>query len=112
MILNYELYVISDILITDYSSVLFDYAILNRPIIFYMYDLDDYKENIRGFYLDVYNDLPGEIIKTEEKVINTVLNIERYKLNNKEKLYNFNEKFNYLHNGKCCKNVLDKVIKR
>lgn len=107
-----ELYVISDILITDYSSVLFDYAILNRPIIFYMYDLDDYKENIRGFYLDVYNDLPGEIIKTEEKVINTVLNIERYKLNNKEKLYNFNEKFNYLHNGKCCKNVLDKVIKR
>lgn len=64
----------------------------NRPIIFYMYDLDDYKENIRGFYLDVYNDLPGEIIKTEEKVINTVLNIERYKLNNKEKLYNFNEK--------------------
>ena len=38
--------------------------------------------------------------------------IERYKLNNKEKLYNFNEKFNYLHNGKCCKNVLDKVIKR
>ena len=95
-----ELYVISDILITDYSSVLFDYAILNRPIIFYMYDLDDYKENIRGFYLDVYNDLPGEIIKTEEKVINTVLNIERYKLNNKEKLYNFNEKFNYFHKGK------------
>ena len=50
--------------------------------------------------------------KYTNELVSYLLNIERYKLNNKEKLYNFNEKFNYLHNGKCCKNVLDKVIKR
>ena len=107
-----ELYVISDILITDYSSVLFDYSILNRPIIFYMYDLDDYKENIRGFYLDVNNDLPGEIITKEEDLINTVLDIENYKLNNKDRLEKFNKKFNYLHTGSCCENVINKIIIR
>ena len=48
-----ELYVISDVLVTDYSSVFFDYAILNRPIYFYMYDLKEYAEELRGFYLDI-----------------------------------------------------------
>ena len=48
-----ELYIISDLLITDYSSVFFDYAILKRPILFYMYDLEEYADDIRGFYLDL-----------------------------------------------------------
>lgn len=48
-----ELYVISDMLITDYSSVFFDYANLKRPILFYMYDLDAYKNELRGFYIDL-----------------------------------------------------------
>ena len=77
-----------------------------------MYDLDDYKENIRGFYLDVNNDLPGEIITKEEDLINTVLDIENYKLNNKDRLEKFNKKFNYLHTGSCCENVINKIIIR
>src|SRR5699024_3040004 len=46
-----ELYLISDILITDYSSVFFDYANLKRPILFYTYDLEKYRDELRGFYL-------------------------------------------------------------
>ena len=48
-----ELYLISDIMITDYSSVMFDYAILKRPMIFFTFDLDDYKNNLRDFYFDM-----------------------------------------------------------
>ena len=44
-----DLYVISDVLITDYSSVFFDYAILKRPMYFYMYDLESYASDLRGF---------------------------------------------------------------
>src|SRR5699024_4221444 len=48
-----ELYLVSDILITDYSSVFFDYANLKRPILFYTYDLEKYRNQLRGFYLDL-----------------------------------------------------------
>lgn len=61
-----DLYLISDLLITDYSSVFFDYATLNRPIIFYMYDLEDYRDRLRGFYIDIEADAPGKIVKTED----------------------------------------------
>lgn len=60
-----ELYLISDLLITDYSSVMFDFAILKRPMMFYPYDMAHYKEKLRGFYLD-YNEVPGPIAEDEE----------------------------------------------
>lgn len=62
-----DLYVISDILITDYSSVFFDYGILKRPIIFYMYDLEFYRDELRGFYLSL-EELPGPITTTQEEL--------------------------------------------
>lgn len=64
-----DLYLISDLLITDYSSVFFDYATLDRPIIFYMYDLEDYRDRLRGFYIDIEADAPGKIVKTEDELI-------------------------------------------
>ena len=86
-----ELYVISDILITDYSSVFFDYANLKRPIIFYMYDLEYYRDKSNGFYFDV------------EKESKEFTYDERYK--------KFNEKFNYLDDGEASKRVVEEIIK-
>ena len=57
-----DLYIISDVLVTDYSSVFFDYANLVRPIVFYMYDLDRYANELRGFYLEL-DELPGPIVQ-------------------------------------------------
>ena len=103
-----ELYVISDLLITDYSSVFFDYANLKRPILFYMYDLEEYRDDIRGFYLDL-KELPGPIIRTEEELISKLR-----KLNNSdfydEKYKKFNQIFNYLDDGKAAKRVVNKIF--
>lgn len=66
-----ELYIISDMLITDYSSVFFDYANLRRPMIFFAYDLDEYSNNIRGLYFD-YKKVPGPIVKTNDELIRTI----------------------------------------
>ena len=63
-----DLYIISDILITDYSSVFFDYANLKRPMLFYMYDLDEYKNNLRDFYISL-SELPG-LIKDNQYIRN------------------------------------------
>ena len=59
-----ELMKISDILITDYSSLIYDYSILKRPIYSYAYDYEEYAEK-RGFYIDIENDLPNGICLKE-----------------------------------------------
>lgn len=102
-----ELYIISDLLITDYSSVFFDYANLKRPILFYMYDLEEYRDNIRGFYLNI-EELPGPILKTEEELIQNIK--ETTKEFYDEKYKKFNKKFNYLDDGQASKRVVDKIF--
>ena len=105
-----ELYVISDILITDYSSVFFDYAILKRPIYFYMYDLKEYSDNLRGFYLDINKDLPGEVITNETKLLNLVKNNKSYYKHNEIKINIFNERYNNLQDGKCSEKVVKYIF--
>ena len=67
-----ELYLASDVLITDYSSVFFDYSLLRRPIIFYAYDLENYRDNLRGFYLDYESALPGPIVENQSDLWTTL----------------------------------------
>ena len=101
-----ELYVMSDILITDYSSVFFDYAVLNQPIYFYMYDIEEYKDELRGFYLNIYKDLPGRIYDEEVMLLSDIKNnIYDYSL-----LDQFNNRFNSLQTGDCAKKVIDIVF--
>lgn len=66
-----DLYLAADLLITDYSSVFFDYANLKKPILFYMYDLAAYRDDIRGFYIGL-EELPGPIVETEEDLIRAI----------------------------------------
>ena len=105
-----DLYVISDILITDYSSVFFDYANLKRPIIFYMYDLEYYRDKSNGFYFDVEKELPGKIIRTDDDLINEIIRISK-EFTYDEKYKKFNEKFNYLDDGEASKRVVEEIIK-
>jgi CDP-glycerol glycerophosphotransferase (TagB/SpsB family) len=62
-----ELLLIADALITDYSSVIFDYAITGNPILFYSYDLPEYE---RGFYDDYESFVPGPIAYTQSELTN------------------------------------------
>lgn len=101
-----ELYVISDILITDYSSVFFDYSILKRKMIFYMYDLDEYQSNIRDFYISL-EELPGDIVKTQEDMIASIFNEDIYSIKYQE----FNKKYNLLEDGNASKRVVEEVFK-
>lgn len=101
-----DLYIVSDALITDYSSVFFDYAILNRPIYFYMYDLVEYKDELRGFYLDIYKDLPGDIYENEDALLKAISDSTfDYK-----RLAEFNKRFNHAQTGDCAKKVCDIVF--
>ncbi|MDF2607298.1 MAG: CDP-glycerol glycerophosphotransferase family protein [Bacillales bacterium] len=66
-----ELLIMADYLITDYSSVSFEFSLLKKPIIFYTYDLDEYKST-RGVLDDFENNLPGPIVRDTESIIELI----------------------------------------
>ena len=104
-----RLYIAADMLITDYSSVFFDYANLGRPMLFYMYDFDAYANSIRGFYIDI-SEIPGKIVKTTDDVISEIKSIDFDNFNFEKAYPDFRAKFNYLDDGSAAKLVAEAVI--
>jgi CDP-glycerol glycerophosphotransferase (TagB/SpsB family) len=105
-----ELYVIADLLITDYSSVFFDYANSKNPILFFAYDFEVYKNEVRGFYLDMDTDLPGPVIKNSRDLLDTIKDIDTVSSNYQAKYKEFYENFCYLEDGNASKRVLQRVF--
>ncbi|GAA5415810.1 teichoic acid poly(glycerol phosphate) polymerase [Paraliobacillus ryukyuensis] len=106
-----DLYIISDILITDYSSVFFDFANLQRPMLFFVYDIESYRDNLRGFYLDFEKAAPGPLVKTTEELIEQIKDIENDQFSYQDKMENFLNEFCYLEDGKASKRVFEQITK-
>jgi len=66
---------VADILISDYSATIFDYSILERPIICFGYDYDEYTTD-RGFYVDLEKELPSGVIKSQNLVIEKIKTLD------------------------------------
>lgn len=66
-----DLFKVSDILISDYSASMADYSILERPIICFTYDYEEYRDE-RGLYIDYSKEMPSGILRTEEDVLNYI----------------------------------------
>ncbi|MCR4720203.1 MAG: CDP-glycerol glycerophosphotransferase family protein [Lachnospiraceae bacterium] len=62
----------ADAVITDYSSVMFDYALLDRPMFFYVYDLERYRDKLRGWYFDFEKEAPGPMSRDTEGLIKDI----------------------------------------
>ncbi len=105
-----DLYLVSDMLITDYSSVFFDYANLKRPMIFYTYDLEHYREDIRGFYFDFEKLAPGPLVKTTEALTDAVRKTETTDFNAEYDTARFRARFCALEDGEAAKRVSDRII--
>ncbi len=105
-----ELYLISDILITDYSSVMFDYAILNRPIILFTYDYEEYKNKLRGVYVDIEEESPGKIVYTSKELEEAIININQIEEETKDLRRKFQEKFLQYESKDSSKKIFNKVI--
>lgn len=104
-----SLYLVSDILITDYSSVMFDYSVLNRPMIFFTYDLEEYKNTLRGFYFDFLEEAPGPVVLDNEALIKAIqtYNFEDWK----DKYEAFHNKYNHCDDGNAGSRVVELIKK-
>ncbi len=107
-----ELYLIADLLITDYSSVFFDYANLKRPMLFFVYDIEDYRDNLRGFYFDFEEKAPGPLVKNTEEIIKEIKNIDENGFIPSPNIEAFYKKFCYLEDGKASERVVNQVFNK
>ncbi len=105
-----DIYLISDICITDYSSVFFDYANLKRPMLFYTYDIDKYRDMLRGFYFDMESTVPGPLLYTTEEVIDAIKNIKEISKKFASRYDEFYERFCGWEDGHASENIVKEVI--
>ena len=106
-----ELYLAADVLVTDYSSTMFDFAVTGKPLVFYPYDLDDFENRVRGFYFDLLPVAPGPVVQTMDELLDALaelpLNTARYA----GRYAHFRETFCHLEDGRATERVLDRVLK-
>jgi len=105
-----DLYLISDAVITDYSSVFFDFALLRRPIVFFAYDLADYRDRLRGFYLDYPADLPGPVVTTEDELYDTFDDLDGVRERYADRYETFLARFAPNDDGHAAQRVVDAVF--
>ena len=105
----YPLLAISDILVTDYSSVVFDFIVLDRPIIYFVYDLEDYINNDRGMYEPFEKTIAGDIVINTEELLNSIEQNLKYDYQKKlrQKMIS---KYNYYLDNKNSERVYNQII--
>ena len=102
-----DLLCVSDICITDYSSLVFEYSLFEKPIIFFAYDLDTYFD-WRGFYYDYYEMSPGPVCTTNLEMIDYIKNLDtRF---DKQRVKDFRYKFMRSCDGKSTQRILDTIV--
>ncbi len=101
-----ELMCAADVLITDYSSIVFDWYCSKKPVIYFVPDLDKYVNELRGAYFDLEEINCGAICKSEEELYNNldVLDAPFYK--------DFYDKFCSLHNGNSTQKTIDYMLNK
>lgn len=96
---------ITDVLITDYSSVFFDYMVTGKPILFYAYDLETY-ENDRGLYVDM-NKLPGPVCRSTKELIDALADCESIKEKYNDTYNAYLKEYSYNDDGRACERLAD-----
>ncbi|HFJ9318157.1 CDP-glycerol--glycerophosphate glycerophosphotransferase [Bacillus anthracis] len=101
-----ELLLITDILITDYSSIPFEFCLLNKPMIFYPYDLEQYKKQ-RGFIEDYHATVPGPVVYSTKELIE-VIQKNDFNMND---INTFSQKWNQYSKGNSSGSFVEKIFK-
>jgi CDP-glycerol glycerophosphotransferase len=101
---------IADAVITDYSSLMFDYALLNRPMIFHVPDYDDYVGSSRGSYFDLAEVAPGPLTRTPDALFAELADLDHLKDRYAEQHRAFVARFCEYDTGSAAKAVVDRFF--
>jgi len=105
-----DLYLAADVLVTDYSSTMFDFAVTGRPMVFFAYDLAGYRDRLRGFYFDFEAEVPGPVVARTDGVIEALDDLGTVTAAYAERYAAFTSRFCPLEDGHATDRVIDAVL--
>lgn len=106
-----DLYLASDVLLTDYSSVMFDYAVTGKPMLFYPYDLELYRDRLRGFYFDLTEQAPGPLYRTTAEIVDALGDLDRVQAEHADVYAGFRETYCPWDDGRASARVVDRLLR-
>ena len=105
-----DLYLAADVLITDYSSAMFDFAITGKPIVFFVYDLAAYRDEVRGFYFELEEVAPGPLCATTGEVIDVLRDLDATGASYADPYGAFRARFCPFDDGGATQRVVERVF--
>jgi CDP-glycerol glycerophosphotransferase len=108
---NRELYLAADVLVTDYSSVMFDFAVTRKPIVFFTPDLARYRDDLRGFYFDFEAEAPGPLVSSVGDLVRALGDVDAAVAPYATKYAEFVSRFCHLDDGHASERVVDAMLR-
>jgi CDP-glycerol glycerophosphotransferase len=105
-----DLLAVADVLVTDYSSVMFDFAVTRRPMVFFTYDYDEYVNESRGTYFDLAETAPGPLVATSDDVLAAIRDADAWLPDYAERYNAFVKRFAEYDDGHAAERVVDRFF--
>ena len=105
-----DLLLAADVLVTDYSSLMFDFAVTRKPMLFFTYDLEQYRDTQRGFTFDFERRAPGPLLRTSAELVAALRGLDRATAPYQEAYRWFRGTFCDLDDGRAARRVVDRML--
>jgi CDP-glycerol glycerophosphotransferase len=105
-----ELLAVTDLLVTDYSSVMFDFAVTRRPMVFFTYDYDDYVGATRGTYFELADVAPGPLATTSDELLDAIRDSDAWSESYADRYVRFVKRFAEYDDGHAAERVVDRFF--
>jgi CDP-glycerol glycerophosphotransferase len=106
------LHLAADVLVTDYSSSMFDFAVTGKPIVLYAYDLERYRDRLRGFTFDLETEGPGPVVLDQDALAAALLDLPAVAAAHADRYARFVQRWCALEDGHASERVLEAVWPR
>jgi CDP-glycerol glycerophosphotransferase len=105
-----ELLLAADVLVTDYTSLMFDFANTGRPMLFFAYDFDSHPRHLHSFYFDYAETVPGPLLRTSDELTAALQDLGAVQAAHTAKYADFAARFCELDDGGATGRVVDRIF--
>ena len=105
-----DLLLVADVLVTDYSSLMFDFTATGRPVVFFTPDLRHYGDELRGFSFDLLADAPGPVTQTQAELLAALASVESDAPAYAERYARWRRRFNPHDDGRAADRVVRRIL--